>query len=68
MSAINNLHRTALRSEAPAPVLTVGAFWDNTYFPWVKKNKRFSTQRGYEYGWKLYVKGELAHRMVNSVR
>src|SRR6266702_7558028 len=28
MSAINNIHHAALRSEAPIPVLTVGAFWD----------------------------------------
>jgi integrase len=40
MSAINNLHHAALRSEAPIPVLTVGAFWDKIYRPWVEKNKR----------------------------
>ena len=66
MSAINNLHHAELRSEAPAPVLAVGAFWDTVYFPWVKKNRRFSTQRGYEYVWKLYVKAELAHRPIDS--
>jgi integrase len=68
MSAINNLHHAALRSEAPAPVLTVGAFWDKVYQPWVKKNKRFSTLRGYEYVWKLYVKAELATRPIDSYR
>lgn len=68
MSAVNNLHHAALRSEAPAPVLTVGAFWDSTYLPWVKNNKRFSTLRGYQYVWKLYVKAELAHRPLNSYR
>jgi integrase len=68
MSAINNLHHSALRSEAPAPVLTVGAFWDSTYLPWVKKNKRFSTLRGYEGVWKLYVKAELATRPIDSYR
>ena len=36
MSAINNLHHAALRSDAPTPVLTVGAFWDTIYRPWVK--------------------------------
>ena|SRR5579864_1971559 len=66
MSAINNLHHAALRSEAPAPVLTVGAFWDTIYRPWVEKNKRASTLRGYEYIWKLYVKPELATRPLNS--
>jgi integrase len=34
----------------------------------VKANKRFSTLRGYEYCWKLYVKHELAHRPLNSYR
>src|SRR5260370_11882061 len=68
MSAINNAHHTALRSEAPAPVLTVGAFWESTYLPWVKKNKRFSTLRGYEGVWKLYVKAELAHHPLDSYR
>ncbi|HEU0048649.1 MAG: hypothetical protein DMG96_08755 [Acidobacteria bacterium] len=66
MSAINNLHHTALRSEAPAPVLTVGAFWDTIYRPWLQKNKRPSTLRGYEYVWKLYVKHELAIRPIDS--
>jgi integrase len=66
LSSINNLQHAALRSAAPVPALTVGAFWDETYFPWVKKNKRFSTQRGYEYVWKLYVKAELATRPIDS--
>jgi len=66
MSAINNLHHAALRSEAPLPVLTVGAFWDTIYRPWVEKNKRASTLRGYEYVWRLYVKAELAHRPIDS--
>ncbi len=66
MSGINNVHHTALRSEAPAPALTVGDFWTNTYFTWVKKNKRFSTQRGYQYVWTLYVKEELAHWPIDS--
>jgi len=68
MSAINNAHHADLRSEAPTPKLTVGAFWDTVYFPWVKANKRFSTQRGYEYVWKLYVKAELATRPIDSYR
>lgn len=68
MSAINNAHHAALRSEAPAPVLTVGTFWDSVYLPWVKANKRFSTLRGYEYVWKLYVKAELATRPIDSYR
>ena len=68
MSTINNLNHAALRSEAPTPKLTVGAFWDTVYFPWVKDNKRFSTQRGYEYVWKLYVKAELATKPIDSYR
>jgi integrase len=66
LSAINNLHHAALRSEAPTPVLTVGAFWDTIYRPWVEKNKRPSTLRGYEYVWKLYVKAELATKPIDS--
>jgi integrase len=66
MSAVNNLHHAALRSEAPTPVLTVGAFWDTIYRPWIVKNKRPSTLRGYEYVWKLYVKHELATRPMDS--
>src|SRR6516165_6598305 len=31
MSAINNAHHAALRSEAHAPALTVGAFWETVY-------------------------------------
>jgi integrase len=66
MSAINNSHHTALRSTAPSPALTVGAFWETTYLPWVKANKRFSTIRGYEYDWRLYVKAELATRQIDT--
>lgn len=66
LSALNNLHHAALRSEAPAPALTVGAFWDTTYLPWVKANKRFSTVRGYEYDWRLYVRSELAHKQIDT--
>jgi integrase len=66
LSAINNLHHAALRSEAPAPALTVGAFWDTIYRPWIVKNKRPSTLRGYEYVWKLYVKPELATKPIDS--
>jgi integrase len=66
MSAINNLHHAALRSEAPLPVLTVGAFWDTIYRPWVEKNKRPSTLRGYQYIWRLYVKPELVYRPIDS--
>jgi integrase len=65
MSAINNAHHSALRSEVPAPALTVGAFWETTYLPWVKANKRFSTVRGYEYDWKLYVQSELATKQFD---
>ena len=66
LSAINNLHHAALRSEAPTPVLTVGAFWDTIYRPWLQKNKRPSTLRGYESVWKLYVKYELETRPLDS--
>ena len=47
-------------------MLTVGAFWETTYRPWVEKNKRPSTLRGYEYVWKLYAKAELATKPIDS--
>jgi integrase len=59
MSAINNVRHTELQSATATPVLTVGAFWQTTYLPWAQTNKRFSTSRGYENVWKLYVKPEL---------
>src|SRR5260370_40636613 len=36
LSAINNLHHAAFRSEAPTPVLTVGAFCASIYRPWLQ--------------------------------
>jgi integrase len=62
LSTINNLRHTELRSQTQAPALDIKTFWEQTYLPWVKNNKRFSTLRGYEYDWKLYVKEHLAHR------
>lgn len=60
MSAINNAHHTALKSPtAEAPAMTVGAFYQTVYLPWLKANRRFSTVRGYEIVWKLYVRPEL---------
>ena len=47
-------------------MLTVGAFWETIYRPWVEKNKRFSTMRGYESVWNLYVKAELATKPIDS--
>jgi integrase len=66
LSTINNLRHAELRSQAPTPALTVSAFWVDTYLPWVKTNKRFSTVRGYEYDWKLYVKEHLANRVLSE--
>lgn len=67
MSSINNARHTALQSPtAEAPALTVGAFYKDVYLPWVKANKRFSTIRGYEYVWKLYVKPELETTTMNT--
>lgn len=45
-----------------APPATIADFWNDTYRPWMEANKRFSTLRGYEYDWKMYVKEHLAHR------
>ena len=67
MSAVNNAHHAALRSQAPAPLLTVGAFYEATYLPWVKANKRFSTIRGYEYDWRLYIQSELAGKHLEAL-
>ena len=66
MSAVNNARHTALQSATPVPVLTVGAFWQSTYFPWVQANKRFSTARGYETVWKIYVKPELETTPIDT--
>jgi integrase len=67
MSAINNARHTALKSPtAEAPSVTVGAFWQTTYFPWVQANKRSSTARGYETDWKLYVKPELETTTIDA--
>jgi len=59
ISGINLSHRETLQSPTEAPAVTVGGFWVATYWPWVQANKRWSTARGYEYVWKMYVKPEL---------
>jgi integrase len=59
MSAINNARHNSLQSATPTPVVSIGAFWESTYLPWVEANKRASTARGYRYVWKLYVQSEL---------
>jgi integrase len=64
LSTVNNLRHAALRSQTEAPALTIEAFWNDTYLPWVKENKRFSTARGYEYDWKLYVKDQIATKTL----
>jgi integrase len=66
MSTINNARHTALQAATPSPVLTVGAFWQSTYLPWVQANKRFSTARGYETVWKLYVEPELKTTPIDT--
>ncbi|MGA8440346.1 MAG: hypothetical protein WB762_29815 [Candidatus Sulfotelmatobacter sp.] len=59
-------HRVALCN--PGPAVTVGAFWQTTYLPWVKANKRSSNIRGYKSDWKLYVKPELETTPVDACR
>ena len=66
MSAVNNARHTSLKSTAPAPVLTVGAFWTATYLPWVKQNKRPSTADVYESNWRMYVRPEIETHPINS--
>jgi len=66
MSAINNVRHHTLQSATATPVLTVGAFWELTYLPWVEANKRFSTARGYKYVWKLYVQPELETTPIDT--
>ena len=66
MSSVNNARHTSLKSTAPAPVLTVGAFWQGIYFPWVQQNKRASTAHGYESDWKLYVRWELETTPIDA--
>jgi integrase len=66
MSAVNNARHTSLKSETPAPVLTVGAFFKETYLPWVQQHKRASTADHYESDWKMYVKPELETTPLNT--
>jgi integrase len=66
MSAVNNTRHTDLQSTTPAPVLTVGAFFQTVYLPWAKAKLRFCTARSYEYVWKLYVKPELETTPIDS--
>jgi integrase len=69
IAAINIQRHNTLQSltETPeAAPLNVAAFWEQTYLPWVKANKRPSTLRGYEYDWKLYVKHQIAHKVVSE--
>jgi integrase len=66
MSAINNVRHSTLQSATPTPVVSIGAFWQSTYLPWVEANKRASTARGYRYVWKLYVQPELATTPIDK--
>lgn len=68
ISSINIERHNTLQSvtETPTAPLTIGAFWTETYQPWVKANKRFSTLRGYEYDWKLYVKDQISHKTLGE--
>lgn len=66
MSAVNSSRHTALHSATLAPVMTVGAFWKETYFPWVQQNKRASTARSYESDWKLYIKPEIETTPIDA--
>jgi integrase len=59
MSAVNSERHAELNSATPVPAVTVGAFWQTTYFPWIQANKRPSTIKGYESNWKIYVRPEL---------
>ena len=66
ISGINLSHREVLHSPTEAPAVTVGGFWVATYWPWVQENKRWSTARGYEYVWKMYVKPELETTQLDT--
>lgn len=68
ISSINIERHNTLQSviETPTAPLTIGTFWTETYQPWVKANKRFSTLRGYEYDWKLYVKDQISHKTLSE--
>jgi integrase len=69
ISSVNIARHNTLQSRAEAPKaqpLTINDFWNDTYRPWVEANKRFSTLRGYDYDWKLYVKEHLAHRTFSE--
>ena len=66
MSAVNNIRHEELQSPTQAPPITIGGFWKSVYWPWAEANKRESTQRGYQYVWKLYVGPELETRTFET--
>jgi|ERR1022692_1457398 integrase len=71
MAAINAETHQALKIQAPipeAPPLTIGAFVLATYLPWVEKNRRWSTHRGYKNIWEQYLKAEMESKPMASYR
>ena len=71
MAEVNKETYADLNKQTPAPEappITVGAFWQTVYFPWVQANKRASTVRGYEIDWNLYVKPTLETTAITSFR
>jgi hypothetical protein len=69
MAQINADRHKEISSPAPLPQAapkTIGAFWLETYLPWVGANKRFSTIRGYKYVWSLYLKAELETKPLST--
>jgi hypothetical protein len=68
MSGVNTAHHAVLQSPTEAPALTIGGFWSATYLPWVKESRQWSTHRGYQKIWDMYLKHELESKTLSAYR
>ena len=50
------------------PELTVAAFWDNTYWPFVQENLKPSTYLGYQQVWKQHLKNHFGEMTLREYR
>jgi integrase len=66
MNTINRARHNVLQSATPAPVITVGGFFDTVYLPWAEAEKRFATAKGYKHIWKMYVQPELETTPIDT--
>src|SRR6266478_5500395 len=48
--------------------LSVAEFWENTYLPWLEREKRTSTVRGYKKIWQQHLEPHLGQRILVEYR